>query len=165
MSTYDREKYLRNKAAHLAKTNRWRRANAEKVREAARKRRAKNRDKINSIQKVKRLVNREALLAKQRARRQRSGIVKNDEQRRNYNKRMRRYYEKNMAKIRARRAVNKKGAIDKSNRTCAIGNNNCTKTIQAHHADYNLRLEIEFLCARHHKAWHRVFAAIPVKER
>lgn len=120
--------------------------------------RLKTKDERNARRRKRRFENREALLAERRAERAKNGVIKGEQQRKNYDERMRRYREKNRDKINARaRAIRK---IKRQNHTCLINNTNCSKTIHRHHEDYSKSLEVSFICARHHHAWHRVFAPV-----
>lgn len=42
---------------------------------------------------------------------------------------------------------------------CTINNERCVGRLEAHHPEYNKPLDILWLCAEHHRAWHRVFLA------
>lgn len=67
------------------------------------------------------------------------------------------YNKKSQKEIAARRVVNNRirdGHIEKE--SCII----CGHTeAEAHHADYSKPLEIQWLCRKHHAAWHTVFVA------
>lgn len=47
-------------------------------------------------------------------------------------------------------------------KVCEIGNSACGGQIEAHHCDYNVPLQVRWLCRRHHMAWHRLFRATEI---
>jgi len=66
------------------------------------------------------------------------------------------YASKNPEKVRAHWAIGtavKRGHLSKPER-CSIDDENCKGRIEAHHPDYLKRMEVVWLCRRHHRILH-----------
>lgn len=59
-----------------------------------------------------------------------------------------------------RRAI--KCGVLKRPEVCRLDSEECSGQIEAHHVDYNIPLKVEWLCRRHHMAWHRLFKATEI---
>lgn len=145
---------------------RWRLQNPERASESARKYREANREKINQKARQHRDINREierervrVAVAKFRKTKpgryyeiQRKYDLANPEKRLIKSKR---YQVKFPLKLKAQSLVNqaiRRGELIRQSCVCC-GKENA----EAHHSDYTKPLDVQWLCKKHHVAWHKLF--------